>query len=575
MKGDCGSAFGADPDGACEHPWEEGGRAKREAILPPPVATLDAEILRDRLRWFVSLRWGMAILLLFAGIALWVFDSGTPGGPALAGLAAILTTTNVLWFGLLRRQRSPLLPLAWTQVLTDLLILTAVFYVSGGLHRPFVALYLLHVILAGFLLPARGTILVALVSAASVLALEFSPPIGKAAWAEIAGVRFGATMLILGGGAYLVSKLMEADRVASQQVQRERGRLATILENMTEGVVFLDPEGRVVLCNPAARLGPGCRACRGDRHFLECHDFPDRAEAEAQFQEFRRGRQRPFSLLHATGGREVSSAFVPVFGREGRLDSVVWSIVDITEQRNLERQVIHQEKMATLGQMAAGIAHEIGNPLSSISGVVQMLRRQKSAPAQELDLVYEQIERINRIVKEVMLFSRRGPEVRRVVHLTRILEDALRVASLDTRWRHLEQEVRLDSVGARVRGNSDRLLQVFLNILLNAADAMEGKGRIFVRCAVVGDVVRVTIGDTGPGIPEEFRRRVFEPFYTTKPPGRGTGLGLSVAWNIVTEHDGSIAVGERAGGGAEFRVDLPRVTGSEEEARYHGAANTG
>jgi signal transduction histidine kinase len=230
--------------------------------------------------------------------------------------------------------------------------------------------------------------------------------------------------------------------------------------------------------------------------------------------------------------------------------------LDTTERRELQRQVIHQEKMAALGQMAAGIAHEVGNPLASISAVLQALVRKNPPYRGDLQELRDHVDRIGRIVASVSSFSRKAAEKRESIVLQGVVEQAIQIAQLDRRWK-----------GVRLHGdfgedlpipaNRDQLLQVFLNILLNALDAMPKGGELRVHVQRQGARAEVSFSDSGVGMTPQVRARLFEPFFTTKPPGMGTGLGLTVSRRIMEDHGGEIRVGGQAGPGSTFTVSLP------------------
>lgn len=519
--------------------------------------SLPAPIRIERLGWFIAIRWIAVALSAGGGAALWILHPASLSGRFVVAGAALLALLNALHLLLLRRDLPRTELLGWLQILGDLALLTAFLFVTGGIRKPFVAFYLLHVILAGFLLSTRATVCVALLSAACVFLLESLPPLASVPWDAEDALPVSMSAAVLGGGAYLVMKFMDAERGAHRQVRSERQLLTDILDHLTEGVLYLDPEGSVLRCNPSARRSGGCTQCGTRSDAFRCFPGVDRTFLDPLLAEFRGGRRDSVRLEHEAGDRLYLSTFTPVRGEEHRLESVVWTIQDATERRNLERQVRHQEKIAALGRLAAGIAHEVRNPLASISGIVQMLRRRRAAPREDLELVDEQIGRINRIVRDVTAFARRSPEQKQRLELNRLVEDSLRVAALDRRWNGIRVDLQLAHPSPVVRANADQILQVFLNLLLNGADAMTGGGLLRIATAREGGRATARFADSGPGVPAELREHIFEPFFTTKPPGLGTGLGLSVSWNIVADHGGSIAVGDNPGGGAEFSVQLP------------------
>lgn len=232
---------------------------------------------------------------------------------------------------------------------------------------------------------------------------------------------------------------------------------------------------------------------------------------------------------------------------------------DITQRKTWELQLAHADRLATMGTMAAGLAHEIGNPLGAISSVVQLLQRQIDDPKlkQRLELVREQVSRITRIVREMADFSRPKGQSDARVQVSDVIQHAVTLARYSRMARRVEVHVSADPNLPPLRVDAERLLQVFLNLVLNAYDAMAGRGELEIRAACAGRVVSVAFADSGPGVPLALRDRIFEPFFTTKATGYGTGMGLSVSQRIVQTYGGTITVSEAATGGAVFTVTLP------------------
>jgi C4-dicarboxylate-specific signal transduction histidine kinase len=222
------------------------------------------------------------------------------------------------------------------------------------------------------------------------------------------------------------------------------------------------------------------------------------------------------------------------------------------------------EQLATLGRLAAGIAHEVGNPLGAITAYVDLARARLDASGGSpeardfLARIGAEAARIDAIVRDLLDFARPAPPQLGPVEPAAAIDAAVRLARVQARFR--EVEVAVDAApGVRVRADDRRLSQVFLNLLLNAADAMGGKGRvrIAVRPGPRPGTVELELADTGPGIAPEHLPMLFEPFFTTKAPGQGAGLGLAVCHGIVASFGGTIAAENAPGGGAAFRIELP------------------
>jgi two-component system NtrC family sensor kinase len=229
--------------------------------------------------------------------------------------------------------------------------------------------------------------------------------------------------------------------------------------------------------------------------------------------------------------------------------------------RRTQEQLLHSEKMAAVGQLIAGVAHELNNPLTAILGYSQLLTASADVGPQGIEYVdklYKQAQRTHRIVQNLLSFGRQHKPERVAVQINQILEDTLALRDYDLRMKNIRVHLELAPDLPVTEADPHQLQQVFLNMVNNAVDAvLEGSsdGDIRVRTSVNGDRLTVEITDSGPGVREP--SRVFDPFYTTKPVGKGTGLGLSICYGIVTEHGGTIRVRNVQPHGASFAIELP------------------
>jgi two-component system NtrC family sensor kinase len=234
----------------------------------------------------------------------------------------------------------------------------------------------------------------------------------------------------------------------------------------------------------------------------------------------------------------------------------------------VHRQILQSEKLAAIGQLAAGVMHEINNPLATIGACVTAISlRLEELPVdipptvtEYLDIIDKEVQRCTGIVDGLLDFSRPKESTKRPVDLTSLIEETLFLLKHHQRFKRLTLVRDLSDALPRVRANAEQLIQAFMAIMLNALDAMENGGSLTIRTRTNpgrGDEVVVEIQDTGIGIPRSDLPKIFEPFYTTKPPGRGTGLGLSVVYGIVEGHHGRIEVDSIPGKGTTFVVYLP------------------
>jgi two-component system, NtrC family, sensor kinase len=236
---------------------------------------------------------------------------------------------------------------------------------------------------------------------------------------------------------------------------------------------------------------------------------------------------------------------------------ITWK--DITEEREVARRLLQAEKMAAVGQLAGGVAHEINNPLGGILAFAQLMSQDERSESdrESLRLIQDAAIRAKRIVESLLRFSRRSRDDERgEVDLAKVAEDALFLMS--SQMRNGKVEVVRDLSPALAVGNANQLQQILVNLLVNAVQAVGGEGRIMVTTgAAANGRVHAVVSDSGPGVPAELQGRIFEPFFTTKPEGQGTGLGLSICYRIAEEHGGSIHYEPAPGGGASFVVEIP------------------
>jgi PAS domain S-box-containing protein len=234
-------------------------------------------------------------------------------------------------------------------------------------------------------------------------------------------------------------------------------------------------------------------------------------------------------------------------------------IKDFTEVKKLQQQIDQSEKLAVIGQLAAGVAHEIGNPLTSISSIVQLLQRRAndSFVSEQLASIRSNIDRISKIVRELVDFSRPPGQERLMIQITDIIKTAIGIVKFDKRVKEVQFEINLSKELPKINIVPDQLLQVFINILINALDAIEGKGRIDVKSYHDKNNIFIEFQDNGCGMDKETMTKIFDPFFTTKEVGKGTGLGLSVSYGIIKKCNGDILVQSEVNKGSTFIIKLP------------------
>jgi len=265
-------------------------------------------------------------------------------------------------------------------------------------------------------------------------------------------------------------------------------------------------------------------------------------------------------LEHNGRALVLNVSITPLVSKSGERIGRLILFDDVTQRERTEEQMVQTEKLTSLGLLAAGVAHEVNTPLAVISNYIQMLARQLPGddPRHSLiDKIVKQTFRASEIVNHLLNFSRTGAAELGEVDVNRVVEDTLSLVAHPLRSAHVEVVKHLGERLPAVRGSANRLQQVFLNLFLNARDAMPTGGVLEVRTAAENGSVAIEVTDTGQGIPRDHIHRIFDPFFTTKQLGSGTGLGLSVSYGIIKEHAGKIDVRSAPGKGTSFHVELP------------------
>ena len=372
----------------------------------------------------------------------------------------------------------------------------------------------------------------------------------------------------------IVGTLMDVS--ARKQTEQELRREALLFESLNDGVIFLDLQGSVVDWNSSAErlfgYSKGEVLGRAWSDVLKLSENNLQATVLAALKRYGRWSREVVALRKDGSETFCEVTVVPLRDAEGRHIATIAVHRDIGERRAMQAQLLVASRLASVGTLAAGVAHEINNPLAFVNANVLYLAdelerfRAALGPATDeiLQLVTETrqgVERIGLIVRDLKAFSRVDSEdVSALVDVRKVLAFAEKMAGKEMRQR--ARVVRELQQVPMVKANESRLGQVFLNILLNAAQAIpdgaaaENEIRIRTRTDGLGRAV-VEVSDTGRGIPEELRARVFDPFFTTKPVGEGTGLGLSICLGIVRSLGGEILLESEVGKGSTFRVALP------------------
>jgi two-component system, NtrC family, sensor kinase len=272
-----------------------------------------------------------------------------------------------------------------------------------------------------------------------------------------------------------------------------------------------------------------------------------------------------YSARHRDGSwRTMRASASQFFDTESKPGGVILSVRDITTERKLEQQIVQSERLAAMGAMIGGVAHELNNPLTAIVGVSELLQDTQSTDAarKQIGILQQQARRAAEIVHNLTYFSSPPSAEKTRVNLGEIVERTLNLHSYSLRKNNITVDFLREPGLPYVNGDPHQLMQVFLNLILNAEQAIRevrDKGTLRIRLNDAEDTVSASFQDDGPGIPEETLPNLFDPFYTTKRPGRGTGLGLSICKSVMKEHNGMIEAANAPGGGAVFTITLRKA----------------
>jgi two-component system sensor histidine kinase PilS (NtrC family) len=547
--------------------------------------------IKDWLPWVIKIRF---VIISFVFAIDYAIHSLAPN-PANATSIRYLGIAVIFWyilslFFLIYNQISRDYPLqAYLQIYCDIVIITAILHVTGDLESNYFSLYLVTIILASIILPRGRAYLVAAVSfvcMGAMIEIAYLPIIYPELVGKYPALEFFATTSTLAPDlktlqvkisaslfgffavGYLSSYLAESLRKAGRELRDKSGQVASlqaknenIIQSMRDGLLSTDLDGAITELNPAGAeiLGRQIEELRG-RPIAEvfrglADDIPANAEAGSALarQEITyRHPRREQRIL----GVSTSPLIVPAAGVVG----YVYNFQDLTEEKRREAEYRTKDRMATLGRMAAGIAHEIRNPLASIAGSVKLLQSISQLDEDQANLitiVRRESERLNKLVSDFLLYSRDLRfEFQRVDVVILLSETLLLIEHHPLFGPQIHIERKFPRRAVMVLADADKLRQVFWNICDNSLKAMPQGGTITAQAEEAGERIRVVLGDTGIGLTSAQLEKVFEPFQSGF--SEGTGLGLALVYQIIRGHQGSIQVDSQPGKGARFLIDLPR-----------------
>ena len=384
-----------------------------------------------------------------------------------------------------------------------------------------------------------------------------------------AAVRDNSGRVVRYQGALMdITERREMERRLHQQQEFAR----RLVDSFPDLILVLDADSHYTFTSPRCSevLGYEVEETRNMQFGGRTHP-EDLPAVLALYKDILSGKQTFASMeirvRHKSGDwRRIRFNFSPLSDEKGNIEGVVLSGQDVTNLKRLEEQLIQAEKLAAMGQMLAGVAHELNNPLTAILGVTELLRERGGTDEptkRQLELTHRQARRAARIVQNLLEFSRPASPQKKPLEVQTLLDRTLQLHEHSLRRNNIQIDFNAPAGLPGVIGDANQLIQVLLNLVTNAEQAIREvreSGRIQIRAARNGNQVTITVQDDGVGIRPEAFPRIFDPFYTTKRPGGGTGLGLSICMSIIREHGGNIEAESLPAGGSAFTIYLPAAT---------------
>ncbi len=391
-----------------------------------------------------------------------------------------------------------------------------------------------------------------------------------------------AICLICGLILMVNRRLLGEVRAGAEQIRRERDRAEAYFDIAGTMLLAVDAKGKVSAINRK-----GCEILEYEEKDIIGRDWfsdftPERMRTEARsiFKRIMKGEighfeyVEGFAVLSKSGKEKLVRWHNSIIKNErGKIVGILRSGEDVTELRRMEeeRKILEQKaqlssRLASIGELASGVAHEINNPLTGVIGYTQFLLDRKDTPdnvKDDLNIINEGAHRVAGIVKRLLAFARQTKPARTAVDINSLINDVLQMRAYHLQANNITVDTALDSALPTTIADAGQLQQVFLNLIVNAETEMKlahNKGKLLISTQKSDNTIHVSFKDNGPGIPEENLEKIFDPFFTTREVGEGAGLGLSVCYGIVKEHNGRIWVESKPRQGATFNVELPIVT---------------
>jgi len=537
-------------------------------------------IERRRVFWFILLRLLVVSVFLVTTIFLDEHTYDVSGEVARLVLIRLIGATYLFSLGsllVLHRTRLPIRTISYAQIVWDLILVTVLILISGGVTSQYAFLYFLSIISASALLArsqAYYTASLCVIIYGAILDLQFYGKLAALGLSPLPAQQYGAGylfyLIFLYCAAFyltaiLAGHLAERARLSESALQEkaidyeELERLnSSIVSTIDSGLLTINSEGRIRVFNRYAEHLTGISQ-------QEAYDRP-LIEVVPGFTPFHRGflgnLQGEFEYLGQDGTQMLLSfKSVPLTGKGGETIGAIFDLHDLTEMKRMAGELKRADRLAAVGELSARMAHEIRNPLAAISGSVQLVALRPCVDEKDkrlFSIILRETDRLDGLLRDFLFYAKPTQPTKVPLVLRRVIADLCALLSTDPRLEGVEIHNRIPE-HLVVRFDKDQCTQIFWNLVVNGAEAIAGNGSITIEAAAVRsqerDEVRISVADSGSGMSQADLKRVFEPFFTTKKGG--TGLGLATVYRIVETHGGSMDVTSAEGKGTTVTVFLP------------------